>query len=126
MRILLIGIGGFIGSVLRFWVSGVTQGAFPASAFPVGTLVVNVGGCFVIGVLSQLAEARGLLTPNARALLVVGLLGGFTTFSTFANETVNAARDGTATIAVMNVVASVVGCLLAVWAGRALTHLIWS
>jgi CrcB protein len=125
VRVLLVGIGGFVGSVLRYWLSGVAQAAAPGSSFPVGTLVVNVVGCVAIGVLSELAEARGFLTPERRALLVVGLLGGFTTFSAFANESVNALRDGARTIALANVLLSVGACLAAVWAGRSLAHLIW-
>ena len=125
MRVLLVGLGGFVGSVLRYWLSGLAQDAAPRSTFPFGTLVVNVLGCIAIGVLAELAEARGFLTPERRALLMVGLLGGFTTFSAFANETVSALRDGAHAIAAMNVALSVGGCLAAVWAGRSLAHAIW-
>jgi len=125
MRVLLVGVGGFVGSVLRYWLSGLAQGTASRSTFPVGTLAVNVVGCVAIGVLAELAEARGFLTPERRALLVVGLLGGFTTFSAFANETVNALRDGSHAVAAANVAFSVGGCLAAVWAGRSLAHLIW-
>jgi fluoride exporter len=125
VRVLLVGIGGFAGSVLRYWLSGLAQSAARESAFPVGTLVVNLLGCLTIGVLSELAEARGFLTPERRALIVVGLLGGFTTFSAFANESVNAARDGAYLVAVANVVLTVGVCLLAVWAGRSIAHAIW-
>ena len=125
MRVLLVGIGGFVGSVLRYWLSGLAQSAARESAFPVGTLVVNVLGCLTVGVLSELAEARGFLTPERRALLVVGFLGGFTTFSAFANESVDALRDGAPAIAAANVLLSVGGCLASVWAGRTLAHLVW-
>jgi CrcB protein len=125
VRIILIGVGGFVGSVVRYWMSGLAQSALPTTAFPVGTLVVNVVGCLAIGVVSELADARGFLTPDMRALLVVGLLGGFTTFSAFANESVNAMRDGAHAIALANVVLSVGACLIAVWAGRSLAHSIW-
>jgi fluoride exporter len=125
VRIILVGVGGFVGSVLRYWVSGLAQDAVPKTPFPLGTLVVNVAGCFVIGAISELAEARGFLTPDMRALLVVGFLGGFTTFSAFANESVNAMRDGAYTTALSNVVLSVGVCLIAVWAGRSLAHSIW-
>jgi CrcB protein len=117
--ILLVGSGGFIGSVLRYWLSGIAQGLGPRAAFPVGTLVVNVTGCLVIGVVAGLAEARGL-GEGVRTFLVVGLLGGYTTFSAFANETVAIARAGEPLWAGINVVASVAACLAAVWAGRAL------
>ncbi len=125
VRVLLIGLGGFVGSILRYWMSGMAHAIAPRTAFPVGTLVVNVAGCLVLGMLSQLAEARGFLTPDARALIVVGLLGGFTTFSTFANETVEAFRDGAYAVAGVNVVASVTACLLAVLVGRSVAYTIW-
>jgi CrcB protein len=105
--------------------SGLAQNAAPGTVFPIGTLAVNVMGCLAIGVISELAEARGFLTPDMRALLVVGLLGGFTTFSAFANESVNAIRDGAFAVALANVIVSVSVCLVAVWAGRALAHSIW-
>ena len=125
VRLLLIGAGGFAGSILRYWISGVAQQAVPASAFPLGTLAVNVLGCLAIGVLSELAEARGFLTPDARALLIVGLLGGFTTFSAFANETIGALLEGSVALAVVNVVVSVGVCLVAVWLGRTGAYYVW-
>jgi CrcB protein len=125
VRILLIGAGGFAGSILRYWISGLGQQAAPRTAFPLGTLVVNVAGCLAIGLLSELAESRGFLSPDARALLLVGFLGGFTTFSAFANETISAFRDGAAAMALANIVVSVSACLVAVWAGRSLAHAIW-
>lgn len=119
MRILLIGLGGFAGAFLRYGLSTAAQSAFPG-AFPIGTLLVNVLGCLAIGVLSGMAEARALLSPELRALVGVGLLGGFTTFSAFANETLNAARDGALLSAAANVLVSVALCLGAVWLGRSL------
>jgi CrcB protein len=119
MRILLIGLGGFFGSILRYGLSTFVQSA-AGVAFPVGTLLVNVLGCFGIGVLSGVSEARGLLSPDARALLAVGLLGGFTTFSAFANETLTAWRDGATLVAAANVLVGVALCLAAAWAGRLL------
>src|SRR5262249_42879625 len=116
---------GFAGSVLRYWISGVAQAAVPSTSFPIGTLVVNVAGCLAIGVLSELAEARGFLTPDERALVIVGVLGGFTTFSAFANETFNAARDGAVVLAAANIVVSVVLGLASVWAGRSIAHAVW-
>ncbi|HWO87530.1 MAG TPA: fluoride efflux transporter CrcB [Gemmatimonadales bacterium] len=125
VRALLVGAGGFLGSVLRYWLSGVVQNAAPGSSFPLGTLAVNVSGCLLIGVLAELAESRGFLGPDTRALLFVGVLGGFTTFSAFANETVGALRDGAHGTAALNVLLTVAACLTAVWAGRALATLIW-
>lgn len=125
MRILLVGFGGFFGSILRYWFSGLSQNAAPGSVFPIGTLVVNMIGCFAIGVLSELAETRGFMSPETRALLIVGLLGGFTTFSAFANETMNAIRDGALAMALTNIVLSLAVCLAAVWGGRTIVTLVW-
>jgi CrcB protein len=125
LRILLVGLGGFAGSILRYWLSGLVQNAAPGSVFPVGTLAVNALGCLAIGALSELAETRGFMTPETRLLLIVGLLGGFTTFSAFANETLNAFRDGALAAALTNVVLSVGICLVAVWGGRMIAALLW-
>jgi CrcB protein len=119
VRILLIGLGGGAGAILRYVLATAVQSA-AGGAFPAGTLLVNVLGCFGIGLLEGLAEARAFGSPEARALLVVGLLGGFTTFSAFANETVIAARGGAPWIAAANVLASVALCLAAAWLGRSL------
>ncbi|HEY7612230.1 MAG TPA: fluoride efflux transporter CrcB [Gemmatimonadales bacterium] len=125
MRLLLIGLGGAVGSVLRYLLSGVVQSGAGAADFPIGTLAVNVLGCFVIGVLTELSESRGALDAEMRGLLVVGLLGGFTTFSTLANETLSAMRDRAMLVAAGNLVLSVVLGLLAVWLGRVLAHALW-
>jgi fluoride exporter len=125
LRVLLIGLGGFMGSILRYWLSGLAQDTVPGSVFPVGTLFVNVLGCLAIGALSELAEARGFMSSEARALLIVGLLGGFTTFSAFANETVNALRDGAWVLALANVALSVTVCVAAVGAGRLAAAVLW-
>lgn len=123
--LLFVGIGGFAGAILRYVLSGYVQQAARSAAFPYGTLAVNVVGCFVIGLLSQLAESRGLLVADTRALLLPGFLGGFTTFSTFGNETMNLFRDGEMPIALANTAANVLLGLGAVWAGRSVASLIW-
>ncbi len=125
MKLLWVGIGGFAGSVLRYLVAGWVQTGSRSVAFPFGTLAVNVLGCLAIGGLSYLADARGVLNAETRLLLMVGLLGGFTTFSTFGNETFNLFRDGETMIALANVAANIVLCLAAVWAGRAGAFAIW-
>jgi CrcB protein len=124
-NILLVGAGGFIGSVLRYTVSGYVQQAMKSVGFPYGTLVVNVFGCFVIGFLAQLAESRGLFTSESRLFVFVGILGGFTTFSTFGNETFNLVRDSQMMSALANVGASVILGLFAVWLGRTVSFMIW-
>ncbi len=115
--LLLVGAGGFVGSVLRFLVSGWAQRLDPAGSFPVGTLAVNTAGCLAIGLLGGLAEARSILGPEARLFVLIGVLGGFTTFSTFGYETLALLREGAWLPAAGNVVGSVVLGLAAVWIG---------
>ena len=93
-KVFLVGVGGFAGSILRYLFSGCIQQWTQSAAFPFGILVVNLVGCWVIGFLSQLADARGVFTAETRALVFVGVLGGFTTFSSFANESMNLFRGG--------------------------------
>lgn len=124
-NILIVGIGGFIGSVLRYLVSGWVQHFSNSLDFPYGTLAVNLIGCFVIGILGELAEARGILASETRLLVFIGLLGGFTTFSSFGNDTLNLARSGQMFNALANVAANVMFGLLLVWLGRTLAYLVW-
>jgi CrcB protein len=118
MAYLLIALGSAIGGVARFWCSGfVAQrvGEF----FPWGTLTVNVVGSFLIGFLAALGEPDGrwYVGPEARQFLMIGVLGGFTTFSSFSLQTLNLLRDGEWLYAAANIALSVVVCLLAVWLG---------
>ncbi|MBI3175448.1 MAG: fluoride efflux transporter CrcB [Chloroflexi bacterium] len=124
-KALLVGVGGFVGSVLRYWVSGWVQQVTASAGFPFGTLAVNLLGCLVIGFLSQLADVRGVFTPETRALVFVGVLGGFTTFSTFSNETFNLFRDNEVFSALTNLTLQIVLGLGAVWLGRTLAYWIW-
>ncbi|MCZ2128488.1 MAG: fluoride efflux transporter CrcB [Anaerolineales bacterium] len=124
-NILLVGAGGFIGSVLRYLVGGWVQQSAHRLDFPFGTLTVNVVGCFLIGLLAQLGEKYGAFSDESRAFLVIGFLGGFTTFSSFGNDTVNLALQNLTTNAVLNVGANLTLGLFAVWLGRAVGHLIW-
>jgi len=107
-------MGGFLGSALRFMVSGWVQRAVPFSTFPYGTMVVNVVGCLCIGFLGGLVEFRQLFDPGQRLFLIIGVLGGFTTFSTFAFETLELARDAELIRAAANIFLQVViGCAAA-------------
>ena len=124
-KMLWIGIGGFVGSVLRYLVSGYVQQATKSVQFPYGTLAVNLVGCLIIGFLSQLANTRGVFSAELRVFVFVGVLGGFTTFSTFGNESMNLLGDGENILALVNVGAHIAFGLGAVWLGRTLAYLIW-
>jgi fluoride exporter len=119
----IVGAGGFVGSVLRYWVSGAVYSVAAAPRFPWGTLVVNVAGCFAIGLLGGLAESRGLLTASVRLFLLIGLLGGFTTFSTFGYETLALLREQALARAALNVGLQLTLGLTAAWAGLASSRL---
>ena len=118
---LLVGTGGFFGSLLRYTASGFVNRIVPFSGFPYGTLAVNIAGCLGIGLLSGLAESRQIISPEARLFLFIGLLGGFTTFSEFAYEGFELLRDGQIAKMIANVTAHVVVGCVAVWAGHGLT-----
>ena len=124
-KLFLAGIGGFIGSIFRYAVTGLVQNWSHSIYFPYGTLAVNLVGCFAIGFLSQLAETRGVFNADTRTLIFIGVLGGFTTFSAFGNETMNLWRDGENFLAAANVAAHLVLCLGAVSLSRALAYQIW-
>jgi CrcB protein len=125
LNILLVAVGGAVGSVSRYLLGAWVQSSSKSIDFPFGTLTVNLIGCFVIGFLSQLAEARGVFTSETRALVFVGVLGGFTTFSSFGNDTINLLRDGETFNALANVGANVILGLLLVWLGRTVAFWIW-
>lgn len=125
LRLMMIGAGGFAGAVLRYLVSGAAQGFFRNTTFPVGTFLVNVSGCFAIGFLYHLSESRGFLTEAGRAFLLVGLLGGYTTFSAFGNESFILMKSRESLLALVNVAGQVTVGLAAVWLGRDLAHYIW-
>lgn len=118
-QVLAVALGGAVGSSLRFLVGGWVHRALPGTAFPIGTFVVNLAGCLVIGLLAGLADFRQVLTPTARLFLLVGLLGGFTTFSSFAYETFTLARDAETAKALANAVLQVTLGFGAAWAGYA-------
>ena len=121
MKWWLLFAGGGAGSMLRYAV-GLWVEARTGPGFPWGTFAVNVSGCFLIGVLATLADEHKLITPAARLALVTGVLGGFTTFSTYVVDVqrlVNAQAAGTALVYLAGTLAA---ALLAVWLGGALAH----
>jgi fluoride exporter len=122
IRLLLIGFAGFIGTLLRYWLSGEIAKRF-GETFPLGTLVVNAIGCFLAGIIFYLAYERFLATPTARAILFFGFLGGFTTFSSYGLQTFTLLRDGEVTLALVNVAVSNVAGILLVWGGYRLAGL---
>ena len=124
-NLLFIGLGGFIGAILRYSVGGFIQGWSKGNSFPIGTLAVNILGCFVIGLLSQLAESHGLFSPETRSLLFIGFLGAFTTFSTFGNETMNLLQSAKPWLSITNVSAHIVLGLVAIWIGRSAALFTW-
>ena len=123
MRTIWVGIAGFFGAIARYSLGGFIS-EHTAGAFPWETLVINVSGCFALGFIFTLLTERFLPHPALRIALTVGFIGAYTTFSTFAFETMRLAEDGAVLLATVNVLASVGAGLLAVyagtWAGRAL------
>lgn len=125
LKLLAIGCGGFIGAVMRYLISGLVQNFSGSIRFPFGTLAVNVLGCLFIGLLVYLVETRSVLSASTRLFVFIGLLGSFTTFSTFGNETLELLRDSKTTLALVNVGAQLILGLAAVWLGRLIAYGIW-
>lgn len=115
---LLIALGGALGSVARYWLSGIVAERY-AHAFPWNTLTVNVSGSLVIGVLAALTEPPGrwLASPAIRQFFIVGVCGGYTTFSSFSLQTLTLLQDRQWLYAGGNILLSVLLCLVAVWLG---------
>lgn len=116
MKYVLIFLGGGLGSALRYWMQGVVYSR-TGTEFPYGTMVVNVLGCLVIGLLMISLEERFFAVPSLRLFLTIGILGGFTTFSSFSYETLALVRDGDFLPAFANVGITVMACLSATWVG---------
>jgi CrcB protein len=122
-KYLAVGLGGFIGSIARFWLGGYISNR-AGVRFPYGTFIINITGSFLIGLAVTLLAERTHWSPSFRYLIPIGFIGGYTTFSTFELETFQSVRDGEFLIAFLNVLLSVVVGFIAVWlgasAGRAL------
>jgi CrcB protein len=122
---LWVALGSALGGVARYWCSGLVARAF-GETFPWGTLVVNTAGSFLIGLIAVATgpDGRLLVGSAARQFLMVGILGGYTTFSSFSLQTLTLIEDGEWVSAGANVVLSVASCLIAVWLGAGLGQLI--
>ena len=106
-NLLLVGTGGFLGGICRYLLQQFVQNHYPSS-IPLGTLIVNIIGCFVIGLVYELSGKGNLLTPEVRLFLATGICGGFTTFSSFAYENVTMVLDGEFFYALLYVLLSVI------------------
>jgi len=123
VKFLFIGLGGFLGSIGRYWISTLVYKT-AGESFPYGTLTVNIVGSLIIGIAMTLLEERFLTQPELRLFVIVGILGGFTTFSSFSFETVALMKAGNYLFASVNVVGSVIVCLAATWAGTIIGKLL--
>jgi CrcB protein len=119
-KILFIGVAGLLGTLGRYWLSGWADERWGAT-FPIGTLIVNLVGCLLVGFLFHATEEKYLVDPVLRSAVLVGFLGGFTTFSSFGVQTFNLLRDGEIFLAGVNVLVSNIAGLLLVWTGYAVS-----
>jgi CrcB protein len=127
LNYLSIMFGGALGTAARFWLSGFIAERY-GPTFPLGTLTVNVTGCFIIGIFAAFTESdsRFLVSPGFRQFFMIGVCGGYTTFSSFGLPTLDLIRDGDWLKAALNTVLSVACCLVAVWLGRILALILTS
>lgn len=118
-KTIYIGLAGLVGTLLRYWVSGFVARHY-GETFPWGTMAVNLIGCLVTGAVFFLTEERFLVSPTLRAVILIGLLGGLTTFSSYGLQTFTLLRDGELGLAILNVATSNVLGLFLVWVGYSL------
>lgn len=116
LKYVMVGMGGFVGAITRFWV-GVYIANRMGTRFPYGTFVINISGSFIIGLVITVLAERSSLSPNWRYLIPIGFVGAYTTFSTFEFETLRAIQDGQIAIGMLNVFGSVIAGFIAVWLG---------
>jgi fluoride exporter len=120
-KILLIGFAGLVGTLARYWLSGWGD-QWWGGTFPFGTFIVNAIGCLLMGFLFQVTQEKYLVDPVVRAVVLVGFLGGFTTFSSFAIQSFNLLRDGELFLAGANILLSNAVGLFLVWVGYAISR----
>ena len=118
-KLFFIGLAGFIGTLMRYWMSGVVARRY-GETFPAGTLVVNLAGCFLVGLLFYLMQERFLVNQTVRTVVLIGFLGGFTTFSSFGLQTFTLLQEREVGLAFLNLGIANAGGLLLVWAGYTL------
>lgn len=116
VQLLLVGAGGCFGAIARYAISSIVQRT--AGLFPAGTLAVNLLGCLLFGLLSELALTRSFFTPSARLLIFTGFLGAFTTYSTFSNDVVGLLQSEHEGLALFHLGAHIVFGLSAIWVGQ--------
>ncbi len=121
----MIGLGGFIGAVSRYYVSGFAQSLSKSVGFPYGTLAVNITGCYLLGILIHLIETHSTMAAEMRLFLIVGLLGSFTTYATFSMETLRLLQSHRLTLALLNILAHLLLGLAAVLVGRSTLVALW-
>ena len=124
LNIFYVGLGGFIGAALRYLTSGFIGRFMTQTTFPYGTFVVNMVGCLFIGFLAGIADSRQMFSATVQAFIFTGVLGAFTTFSTFSYETMGLFQNGQTSPALTNLGLQIVLGLLAVWGGLQLAKLI--
>ncbi len=120
--ILIVGTGGFIGTVGRFLLSRLIH-ANTLTSFPLGTFTVNIIGCLLIGIIYGVSGRSNIISPDLRLFLTVGFCGGFTSFSTFSSENIFLLRDGNFMLFALYTSLSVFLCLVAVYLGNLITKL---
>src|SRR5262245_10669326 len=123
LRLIALALAGGIGTLARYWLNGLAQ-RIVRETFPCGTLAVNVVGCFLIGLVMHLVRQGQAMSPDARTFVIVGLLGGFTTFSAFGYETFDLIRDGSILHAGTNAAGNLLLGIGAVWLGTMVGGLI--
>jgi CrcB protein len=123
MNVLLVFAGGGLGAATRYLLQGFVYRVV-GSEFPYGTMVVNILGCFLIGMVMSSLEERFTATPSLRIFLTIGVLGGFTTFSSFTYESLALLREGDVFAGLSNIFGSMVGCLAATWMGTLVGRLV--
>ena len=119
-NLVILGLGGFLGAISRYLLSGYVQTLFKQDGFPYGTLVVNILGCFVLGILTHAAGVKGMFDAQTRLFLMVGFVGAFTTFSTFSVESASLFQNGQSTAGMLNILGSNLLGLIFVFIGQSI------